>query len=151
MLIESPRFGKLEFGEERIVTFPEGLLGFRDFRRFVFHQPSEGAALIWMQSVDLPQLAFVVVDPRLIKPDYEARVTAAQLEPVQTGDPSRAQVWVILTIPEDPTKMTANLQGPLVVNVEKRLGVQVVLNEEGITTKWPVLEGMRAQGRACKA
>jgi len=148
MLIETPRFGKLEVDEEKVISFPEGLLGFRDFKRYVFHDPSGKGILLWMQSVDVPTLAFVVADPRLLKQDYEVKVTAAQLEGLDISDPSQAQVWVILTIPEDPTKMTANLQGPLVVNPGRRLGAQVVLNEEGVTTKHPVLEGLKAQGRA---
>ena len=151
MLIETPRFGKVEVDEERLVTFPEGLLGFRDFKRYFFYEPSEGAAVRWMQSVELPALAFIVVDPRLVKPDYEVKVTAAQLEPVEVKDPSQAEVWVILTVPEDPSKMTANLQGPIVVNPAKRLGAQIVINEEGVTTKYPVLEGLKARRKVASA
>lgn len=151
MLIETPRFGKLEVSEEKVLTFPEGLLGFRDFKRFVFHQPAPDAVLLWMQSIELPALAFVVADPRMFKPDYAVNVTAAQLEPLELTDPSKASVWVILTVPEDPTKMTANLQGPLVVNAEKQLGAQIVINEEGVTTKYPVLEGLRKRHTACSA
>ena len=148
MLIETPRFGKLEVDEEKIFDFPDGLLGFRDFKRYFFHDPSAKGVLVWMQCVDVPALAFVVADPRMIKHDYEVKVTAAQLEGLEIADPSLAQVWVILTIPEDPTKMTANLQGPVVVNPSRRLGTQIVLNEEGVTTKYSVLEGLKAQGRA---
>ncbi len=146
MLIESPRFGTIEIAEERIFTFPNGLLGFRDFKRYCFHEPTPGTALKWMQCVDVPALGFVVTDPRIFKPDYRVTITPTGLEAIGITDPAQAEVWVILTIPEDPAKMTANLQGPLVTSPRERLGVQVVLNEEGITTKYPVLEGLRAQG-----
>ncbi|MCD6405433.1 MAG: flagellar assembly protein FliW [Planctomycetes bacterium] len=146
MLIESPRFGTIEVAEERIFTFPDGLLGFRDFKRYYFHEPAPGAALKWMQCIDVPALGFVVTDPRIFKPDYQAAITAAELEALGITDPSQARVWVILTIPEDPARMTANLQGPLVTSPQEHLGVQIVLSEEGITTKYPVLEGLRAQG-----
>lgn len=148
MQIKSPRVGMIEVQEEKVVTFPEGLLGFRDFKRYYFHEPSEGAALKWMQSVELPALGFVVADPRLFCPEYRAKALPEQLEGLRIAEASEAQVWVILTIPSDPAQMTANLQGPLVVNREERLGAQIVLNEEGATTKYPVLEGMRAQGAA---
>ena len=141
----------MEVDQERVITFPEGLLGFRDFRQYFLHESSPGAALIWMQSVEMPALAFVVIDPRLITADYEVKVSAGLLEELELPDISSAQVWVILTIPEDATKMTANLQGPLVINPDAHLGAQVVLNEDGITTKYPVLEGLRAMGRASKA
>ena len=151
MLIETPRFGKLEVKDERIVTFPEGILGFRDFKKYFFHQPSPDTVLFWMQSIELPALAFIVTDPRVFKPDYRVNVTAAQLEPLEMKDPGQASVWVILTIPEDPTKMTANLQGPIIVNAQKRLGAQIVINEEGITTKYPILEGSKGTRAACSA
>ena len=98
--------------------------------------------------MELPALGFVVTDPRLFKPDYRVRVTASHLEGLHMDDFEQARVWVILTIPSDPSMMTANLQGPLVVNFERQLGCQVVLNEEGITTKYPVLAGRKANGRA---
>ena len=151
MMIDTPRFGKVEIDEDRVVTFAEGLLGFRDFKRYFFHEPSAGAAVQWLQSVELPALAFVVVDPRLVKPDYEVKVTAAQLEPLEVTDPSQAEVWVILTVPEDASKMTANLQGPIVVNRARRLGAQIVINEEGVTTKYPVLEGLKARRKVASA
>lgn len=148
MLINSPRFGKIEVDAEEVVTFPEGLLGFRDFKRYAFHEPAGAPALMWMQSVEVPELGFVVTDPRIFKPDYRVRVAPEQLEGIEITDAAEAQVWVILTIPANPEEMTANLQGPLVINTERRLGAQVVLNDPDVTTKFPVLEAFRAQGRA---
>lgn len=148
MLVESPRLGRVEVDEKQIVTFPEGLLGFREFKRYFFRESSAGGALLWMQSVEMPALAFIVTDPRIIKPDYQVKATPAQLEPLRITDPSQAEVWVILTIPEDTRKTTANLQGPIIVNRQAGLAAQVVLNEENVTTKYPVLEGLRAHGRA---
>lgn len=143
MFIESPRFGRIEVDEESVVTFPNGLLGFREFKQYVFHGTSPDAILIWMQCVEVPALAFVVVDPRLVKPDYEVKVTPSQLEPIGLTDPAKAQVYVTLTIPQDPTQVTANLQGPIVVNLENRLAAQVVLNDDSATTKYPVLDALR--------
>ena len=148
MRINSPRFGTIDVDEERIVTFRDGLLGFRDFKRYYLHEPSEQAALKWMQCVDMPALGFVVADPLVFKPDYRVAVAASQLEGLDIDDPRKSQVLVILTVPDDPAKMTANLQGPLVINPVNRLGAQLVLNEEGVTTKYPVLEGLRSLRRS---
>lgn len=150
MLIQSPRFGTIEAPEERVITFPEGLLGFRDFKHYFFYEPAPGALLKWMQCVDVPALGFVVTDPRLFKPDYAVRVAPSQLVDLRTDDPGDCEVWVILTVPEDPRRMTANLQGPIVVNQKRRLGAQIVLNEEGVTTKYPVLAGAQAAGGAAR-
>ena len=150
MQINSPRFGMIDVDEREVISFPEGLLGFRDFKRYYFHEAAPGTAFKWMQCVDMPALGFVVTDPRLFKPDYTVKVAPSQLEGLQIENVRDALVWVILTIPEDPTNMTANLQGPLVINTARRLGAQVVLNEDDVTTKYPVLEGLKAKGRAAK-
>lgn len=150
MLINSPRFGTIEVEEDAAITFREGLLGFRDFKRYYFHEPAAGAPFKWMQCMDLPALGFVVTDPRLFKPDYSVKVASAQLEGLEIENADDALVWVILTIPEDPAKMTANLQGPLVINTARRLGAQLVLSDDDVTTKYSVLEGMKAKGRAAK-
>jgi len=148
MLINSPRFGTIEVDEEAVITFPEGLLGFRDFKHYYFHEPAPGTAFKWMQCVDTPALGFVVTDPRIFKPDYRVKAAPSQLECIEIEKSEDARVWVILTIPEDPAKMTANLQGPLIINSVRRLGAQLVLSEEEGTTKYPVLEGLKAKGRA---
>ncbi len=147
MRINSPRFGTIEVDEDQVITFPEGLLGFRDFKRYVFHEASGQGIFKWMQCVDLPALGFVVTDPRLFKKDYAVKAAPSQLEGLSLASPEEARVLVIVTIPQDPVKMTANLQGPLVVNAERRLGMQLVLSEEEGTTKYPVLEGLKARGR----
>ena len=144
MLIESPRFGTIEVAEEEIVTFPDGLLGFSGFTRYYFHEPAPQSPLKWMQCVDQPALGFVVTDPKVFKPDYRARVAPSQLKGLEIDEAEEAVVWVILTIPSDPIQMTANLQGPLIVNRKLKMGAQVVVNEEGITTKYPVLAGAGA-------
>ena len=149
VVIDSPRFGRIEVADDEVITFPEGMLGFSECKHYVFWRPAPESPLVLMQSTDVPALAFVVVDPRVVKPDFEVKVTAAQLAAVELTNPADARVWVTLTIPRDPSKMTANLQGPVVVNPARRLAAQLVVNDESATTKYPVLQGLKSQGRVC--
>ena len=69
--IDSTRFGEIEFDDERVITLPQGIIGFGDKKRFVLVQPDEkDAVFFWLHSADDPDLAFVVTDPRYFIPDY---------------------------------------------------------------------------------
>ena len=74
MDIETTRFGRLSVEDERIITFPNGLLGFPDHTRFALIQTGEENYFFWLQSVDEPNLAFVVTDPSIVFKDYEVPI-----------------------------------------------------------------------------
>ena len=151
--IESSRFGALLVDEERVITFPNGLLGFPDYRRFALIQTGEENYFFWLQSVDDPNLAFVVTDPAIFFKGYEVPLrdeTRQDLGMAPAGDgtaedgadaPLNAatflQVFVICN--KVGEWLTGNLLGPLVVNAHNRLGQQVVLTEKKWTTRQPLM------------
>ncbi|HHN46403.1 MAG TPA: flagellar assembly protein FliW [Planctomycetes bacterium] len=124
------RFGNVEVDEALLVCFPAGLVGFEHLRRFVILEGPAGTPLKWLQSVDEPAIAFVVADPVAIIPDYVVRVRGEDLNPLNLDSPEDATVAVIITVPGELPKATCNLLAPLIFNVEKRLGMQVVLDED---------------------
>jgi flagellar assembly factor FliW len=138
MLIETTRFGRVEVQEERIITFPKGLLGFPRFSRYELLEQGEGSYFFWLQSVETPDLAFVVTDPALFFADYQVPLKAEQLAEMGVASPEEAQVMVIVNKHEN--LLTGNLQGPLVINVATRSGEQVVLSERRFTTRVPLVE-----------
>jgi len=138
MRIKTSRFGEVTVDDSAAISFPEGLVGFPDVRRFVIFDGPEGTPFKWLQSADHPELAFVICDPLLFKSDYRVSVLAAELADLCIDRLEDAVVCVILSIPADPWRMTANLLGPLVFNAERRLGKQLVLSGTEHTTKHPV-------------
>lgn len=138
MIIQTTRFGELEIREEDIYTFPEGLLGFSHVKKFVVVENPSGGPFLWLQAVEHPAIAFVITNPLLIKPDYTVAVKKEELAVIKLERSEDGEVHVILTVPSDPLKTTANLMGPLVFNVKERLGKQIVLSDVGYTTKYPV-------------
>jgi len=138
MEIQTTRFGVLSIEDERVMTFPRGLLGFPDHSRFALIQTDEENYFFWLQSVDDANLAFVVTDPTIFFKDYEVPIreeTQAELM-LPANDPSAVQTFVICNKVGD--WLTGNLLGPIVVNAGNRLATQVVLTEKKWTTRQPL-------------
>jgi len=138
MKIKTSRFGEVTVADSAAISFPEGLVGFPDARTFVIFEGPEGTPFKWLQSVDRPELAFVICDPLYFKGDYRVAVPNAELAELKLGGPGDAVISVILSIPPDPWRMTANLLGPVVFNAERRIGKQLVLSGTEYSTKHPV-------------
>ena len=138
MEVRTTRFGVIEIAEDRVITFPKGLLGFPQHRRFCLLEPGDDACFFWLQSVDDPDLAFVVTDPSLFVSEYAVQIRPEQMNTLELKDLADAQVFVIVN-KVDQT-LTGNLQGPLVVNTLTRSGEQMVLAEKKWTTRHPLLK-----------
>ena len=137
MEIESTRFGRLTVDDERVIAFPKGLLGFPNHTRFALIQTGEENYFFWLQSVDEPNLAFVVTDPSIFFKDYEVPIREETQADLELSNIDHAQVFVICNKVGD--WLTGNLLGPLVVNAQNRAGQQVVLTEKKWTTRQPLL------------
>jgi flagellar assembly factor FliW len=138
MKIRTSRFGEVTVEDSAAISFPDGVVGFPDARTFVIFDGPEGTPFKWLQSAESPELAFVICDPLLFKGDYRITVPAAELADLRIARLEDAVVCVILSIPADPWRMTANLLGPVIFNAERRLGKQLVLSGSDYTTKHPV-------------
>lgn len=144
MDVRTTRFGDIQIAEDRVITFPKGLLGFSSFTRYCLLQPNDDAAFFWLQSLDDPSLAFVVTDPSLFFPDYSAPIRPEQMQEMGLTALEDAQVFVVVNKVSE--SLTANLQGPLVINTATRSGEQLVLADKRWTTRHHVMTvGRRAQ------
>lgn len=137
MDIQTSRFGRMTVDDERVMTFPRGLLGFPDHSRFALIQTGEENYFFWLQSVDDPNLAFVVTDPTIFFKDYDVPVREETSTELRLSDPNFVQCFVICN--KVGEWLTGNLLGPIVVNAQNRLATQVVLTEKKWTTRQPLL------------
>jgi len=137
MEIDSARFGVIVVDDQQIMTFPHGLLGFPQHSRFALVQTGPDSYFQWLQSLDDPNLAFVVTDPALFFKDYEVPIREENVADLQLTDARLTQVRVICNRVGD--WLTGNLLGPIVVNVANRLAQQVVLTEKKWTTRQMLL------------
>ncbi len=151
MKINSSRFGSLTVDEKEIFFFPEGLLGFANRKRFFIYNNQKNQPFFWLHSVEDPKLAFVICDPQLFYPDYKVPVRKEELSILAAKDQSRLITCVLISITREPFSMTANLQGPLVINTENYLGKQVVLVDGSYTTRHPIVLKNRQRAMAAGA
>lgn len=138
MKVKTTRFGTIDVKEEQVVTLAEGMLGFSECSRYTLMDDEIGEPFMWMQSLDIPSLAFVVIDPAIILPSYHFSVKKDQIKNLATDNVDDLQVYVIVTMAANILDVTVNLQGPLVVNKNKRVGLQVVLNDPNFSTRHPL-------------
>lgn len=133
MLIQTTRFGPVDIDESRTLEFSGGLLGFSSYKKFALLQPDDNGVFFWLQSIDSADLAFVVTDPALWVPDYQATIRKEQMEELGLTETGDAQVLVIVNKREH--SLTANLQGPIVINAANRRAMQLVLAEKKWSTR----------------
>lgn len=138
MNVQTTRFGVVEIDGDRVITFPSGLLGFASYTRFVLLQPDDNAVFFWLQSIDTPELAFVVTDPSAWVPGYEVPIRREQMDDLGLSRVEEAQVLVIVN--KRDQVLSANLQGPLVINTSRMRGQQMVLAEKKWTTRHEIVE-----------
>jgi len=126
MQIRSTRFGPIDTEPGDLLHFPEGLVGFADCRDWVLLADGQNEALAWMQSVDRPELSLAVVSPRRFVPSFQLRVARCELEPLKLDHLKGVRVLVI--VGKTARSVTLNLKAPLVINLDRRLGRQVIAN-----------------------
>lgn len=136
MLVSSEHLGEIEVDESTVLDVPAGLLGFPDATRYVLVDADESGAYTWLQSVDEPALAFLGALPWPFFPDYEPELSEEDRLALGVADPAEAQVICLLTITDEG--VTANLLGPIVINVVTRKARQVVLADSAYTTREPL-------------
>ncbi len=139
MQINTLRFGNIEIDKDEIITVPEGIIGFPDIRRYVILNMGEDTPFKLFQAVDEPTLGFIIIDPLFFKPDYKVKIRKEDLYGLSAENISEIVTSVIITIPEDPYKMTANLRGPLLMNLKSRLAKQLVLTDDTYTPRYLII------------
>ncbi|HQY57541.1 MAG: flagellar assembly protein FliW [Nitrospira sp.] len=145
MKCQSSRFGTFEVNDDTLLVFPSGILGFSECTQYVILDHDTDAPFKWLQCVEEPQLAFVILDPAFFNPDYRIELSLDAMIEIQKQDGDELSVVTILTIPsDDPAAVTANLRGPLVMNHRTRLCKQLVLSEEW-PTRYPLFSPASAQ------
>lgn len=139
--VETSRFGSIEVEEERVLSFVEPVLGFEASNRYVLLDHADDSPFKWLQSADEPDLAFVVTNPKLFGIDYEFMVPDEQVDKMQIESVEDVVVLTIVNIPQgDPSAMTTNLLGPIIINQKNKQALQLVLNDPAFSTKTPLLE-----------
>jgi flagellar assembly factor FliW len=127
--------------DDVILTFPRGLIGFPALTSYRLFEPKDGYPLKFLQAVDREDVSFTCIDVKAIKPDYVVPLSEEDAQGLAIQQPADALILALVVIPADPLRMTANLAGPLVINIKTLQARQIVLNIDQYPLQFPVLSG----------
>lgn len=138
MMVETTRFGSIEVADSDIITFPEGMLGFSKINQYVLVERVDDSLFLWLQAMKKASVAFPLLEPQIFERNYKVELMEEDRKVLELSDLSHAKVFAIVTIPTDPTKMTANLKAPIVINLRNRLAKQVILHQVDYPIRKPI-------------
>ncbi len=152
MKITTRVFGTIEIEDDKILKFPNGIIGFPDMTDFALiydEEKGKDTPIRFLQSLQETNFALPVMDPLLVAEDYNPEVEDELLHPLGEMKEEDALILVTVTVPKDLTKMSVNLQAPIVINAETRLATQMIVNTEQFPVKYyiyDILQKMKKEG-----
>ena len=142
MKIDTKYFGEIEIGDEKIIHFENGLLGFEDYNDFTILfdiDAGEQPLFSWLQSVTERNLAFPVVNPLRVKEDYNPIVEDGLLETIGGVTEENLFVLLLATVPKEIKETSVNLKAPLIINSDTRKGIQVIVENADYEVKYKII------------
>lgn len=128
MRIETDRFGSLEVDERELFLFPQGLIGLETLRQWALLPDPENASVAWLQSASRGDRALAVISPLVFVPDYRIHVSNRSIQALQLRSDHRT--YILTTIAGSVGRVTTNLRAPIIINLDRRLGCQVVTGDD---------------------
>jgi len=143
MLVQTKPYGKIEVDERQKIFFPFGILGFENLKNYVLMDAKQ-QPFYWLQSLDVLEIAFVLINPFVFRPDYSLDIPDEELIEIKIEGKDDILVFAIVTIPENQSKMTANLQGPIIINRRLKIGRQAISTNSKWKIRHQILEELSA-------
>ena len=148
MFIKTKIFGDVEISDDKILTFEDGIIGFPDLKHFtLIHDEEKGkdAGIRYFQSIEEPAFAMPVMNPLMVCEDYNPQVSEEFLSSLGNISDENIVVLVTVTVPTDLTKMTVNLQGPIIINSDEKKGAQIIVEGNDYPVKVPIYEILKSR------
>ena len=143
MRVDTKAYGSIDVDERQRIEFPYGILGFEKLQSYVLLDAPQ-QPFYWLQALDLVEVAFVLINPVIFRPDYTVEVPPEELEEIGIDSSDKMLTFAIVTIPQNPADMTANLQGPIIINKDTRVGRQSISANPRWEVRHPVLKELAA-------
>lgn len=139
MKITTKFHGIQEVAAEEIIHFANGIPGFPNEKEFII-LPMADTPFFVLQSAATTEVAFIIMEPFQVFPDYEFDLPDEVLESLDILEKKDIAIFVILTVKEPFEKTTANLQAPIVLNQRNKKAKQYILNRTPYTTKHRIIQ-----------
>ncbi|MEE9170189.1 MAG: flagellar assembly protein FliW [bacterium] len=144
--VKTRRWGEIEIDRDELVVFERGIPGFERSSQYALLQSEDTLPFYWLIGIEDPDLAFVLIDPQLFMPEYKPKLYESDLLELRTEGQDNLVLVAIVTVAADPSRSTANLQGPLLINTSKKLGKQIIVANEEFSTRHPIIKTDRNPG-----
>jgi len=129
----------LGYNEEDVISFPGGLPGFEECKKFVIISVPEYEPFHWLQSIEGKQVRLAIINPLLFKPDYNPKISREDLHQLEVKEPTDLLLYVIVTVRQPVSESTANLMGPLLINLRKKMGCQLIIEDNAYSLRARIL------------
>lgn len=144
MELSTRLFGDINIEDDKVLTFENGLMGFEGLKKYAIIFDSEQETkkgIMWLQSLEDANIAFPVMDPMSVDPEYNPEVEEDWLIPLgEVQSVEDYYILTVLTVPSDISKMTANLKAPLIMNTLTKKGCQIIVNNDNYPVRFNVYE-----------
>lgn len=141
--VQSKFFGEIVVEDDKVITLVESIIGFEKLKKFVLIPHNKDNMFKWFQSLEDPEVCFLVVEPVSFMFNYSLEIPDELAERLEIKSPEDVVIYSIVVIPEDPAKISANLCGPIVINALNRLGAQVISNNPEHKVKHYIIEELK--------
>lgn len=146
MLAKTKFFGEVELDDDKVLEFPNGIIGFENFTKFAIMYDEDDTSetrISWLQSLEEPVLALPVVDPLAIADEYAPMIEDELLAPLGNTADEDLLFLLAMSVPSDMTKVTANMKAPFIINAVTKKGVQLIVENEDYPVKFNVYESVQ--------
>lgn len=140
MVLKTKYHGDIEYEENQIINFKKGILSFENLKNFILFPLKGNEFFNVLHSIENTSIGFIVASPFSIKEDYTFELPNKIIEELQINDSTEVLVQNILTVNSDIEKTTINLRAPLIININSKLGEQIILNDERYFIKTPIIQ-----------
>ena len=146
MKIKTKAFDEIEISDKQKIFFENGILGFEDIHDYVLlDTPEDTNPFYWLQAEKIPEIAFVIIDPRIIMSDYQLDVDPEDFKDLMIEKETEILMFSIVTIYDNPEDMTLNLLGPIIINKSNHYAKQVINQKDEYSIKHPLMQKRGAE------
>lgn len=141
MLVKTRCFGEIDLGEDKILTFENGIMGFEDYKKFTIlydNEEKDTPVISWLQSLDEESLAIPVINPLLVKPDYNPVIEDELLASLGELTEENLVILLSVTATAEIEKITANLKAPFIINADTKKGCQLIVENSDYEIKYNI-------------
>lgn len=139
-VLNTKYFDKIEYDQEAVFQFEEGIPGFPDLHKFLIIDEND-STFTYLQSVDQEDICFVMINPFVVFEDYDIEISEESINKLEIKEIQDVMIYSILTIPENIADMTANLRAPIILNMTNKKGLQEIISNEKYNTRHKVVKG----------